>query len=169
MNKRNNQKQRSEKWNLLILIAALISVINITSCNSKTESTNETKIETTKQTDSFKIKNDSLEKVINSIIEIAATDFYKNQKPLPIEFRNVQIKYHIKPSSETLFILCGQFQTEDKTQWTQFATIKNSDYEQWIGPNGLTYSENSTEIPYTKKDLSTELKNKLNSLKELEK
>ena len=104
------------------------------------------------------------------IIDISAHDFYKNQLPLPTAFRNVQIRYNIKPNKEILYIMCGQFTTQDKQnsdEWTHFTTIKNSDYEQWIGPNGLTYCENSKEIPYSKADLSTELKNKINSLQKL--
>jgi hypothetical protein len=54
--------------------------------------------------------------------------------------------------------------TNDK-QETQFATVKNSDYEQWIGTNALTYCQDSKEIPYAKVDLSSLLKNKFKSLK----
>ena len=117
-------------------------------------------------------QNDSLDAVVKSIIEISANDFYKNQQPLPASFRNVQVKYSIKPNKEVLYILCGEFATQDKQkndEWTHFTTIKNSDYEQWIGPNGLTYCENSKEIPYPKADLSTVLKNRLDSLRKTEK
>ena len=169
MNNQANLKQKSKKWNFIFLIPILILTITILSCNSKTENKVKSTSEKPKETENFKIENDSLEKVVNAIIDISAKDFYKNQNPLPIEFRNVEIKYHLKPNKEMLYILCGQFQTEDKTQWTQFATIKNYDYEQWVGPNGLTYCENSTEIPYTKKDLSIELKNRLNFLTETKK
>lgn len=61
--------------------------------------------------------------------------------------------------------MCGEFTTQDKQnkgEWTHFTTIKNSDYEQWIGPNGITYCENSKEITYSKTDLSVELLNQLN-------
>ncbi len=162
----SNLKVKTKKLNFLFLTSILFVAFNLESCNSKKETKDETTSEKTKEIENFKIENDSLEKILISIIDISANDFYKNQKPLPIEFRNVQIKYHLKPNNEMLYILCGQFQTDDKTEeWTQFATIKNYDYEQWIGPNGSTYCENSTEISYTKKDLSTELKNKLNSIK----
>jgi hypothetical protein len=110
-------------------------------------------------------QNDTIDAVVKSIIEISANDFYKNQQPLPDAFRNVQIKYSIKPNKEILYILCGEFTTQDKqnkVEWTHFTTIKNSDYEQWIGPNGLTYCENSKEITYSKTDLSVELLNRLN-------
>ena len=100
------------------------------SCNLKTENKSISTTEKPKSADSFRIQNDSLEKVVKAIIDISANDFYKNQKPLPVNFRNVIIKYHLKPTKEMLYILCGKFQAEDKSKWTQFATIKNSAYEQ---------------------------------------
>lgn len=113
-------------------------------------------------------QNDSLDVVVKSIIDISANDFYKNQLPLPTKFRNVQIKYSIKPNNEILYFLCGQFATQDNLkndEWIHFTTIKNTEYEQWIGLSGLTYCENSKEIPYSKTNLSTDIENKLLSLK----
>lgn len=113
-------------------------------------------------------QDDSLDAVVNSIIDIAANDFYKNQQPLPTKFRNVQIKYSVKPSKEILYLLCGQFATQynpKNDEWTHFTTIKNSAYEQWIGPSGLTYCENAIEIPYIKTNLSTVVEKKILSLK----
>jgi hypothetical protein len=117
-------------------------------------------------------QNDSLDAVVKSIIDISANDFYKNQQPLPTEFRNVKFKYSIKPNKEILYFLCGEFSTQNNpknAEWTHFTTIKNSDYEQWIGPSGLTYCENSKEIPNKNENLSIELKNKLISLQKIEK
>jgi hypothetical protein len=117
---------------------------------------------------SAETQNDTIDAVVKSIIEISANDFYKNQQPLPIEFRNVKFKYSIKPNKEILYFLCGQFKTQNNDEWTHFTTIKNIDYEQWIGPSGLTYCENSEEIPYKKTDLTVELINRLNSLQKIE-
>jgi hypothetical protein len=162
-------KQENKKWKYLFLVSLIFLASNIISCNSKTENKSQSTSEKPKSTGSLEIQNDSLEKVVNAIIDISANDFYKNQKPLPLDFRNVTIKYYLKPTKEMLYILCGQFQTEDNTKWIQFATIKNSNYEQWIGTNGSTYCENSTEISYIKSDLSTALKNRLKSLQSLKK
>ena len=106
------------------------------------------------------------------IIDIAAKDFFKHQKPLPVAFRDVQIKYSIKPDKEIFYILCGEFTTqvkEDNNEWIHFTTIKSMDYEQWIGPSGLPYCENSKVIPYIKTDLSSDLKSKLISLEKIKK
>jgi hypothetical protein len=112
-------------------------------------------------------QNDALDTMVQKTIAISANDFFKNQQPLPKNFRNVQIRYNIKPNKEVLYILCGQFATQDtakEEEWAQFATIKNTAYEQWVGNSAITFCENSKPIPYTKMDLSIELKNKLNAL-----
>ena len=110
------------------------------------------------------IRTDKLDSIVRIIIDISANDFIKNQQPAPVDFKNVTLKYIKKKSGEELYILCGQFVTKDN-QETQFVTIKNSDYEQWIGNSALTYCQNSKEIPYTKEDLSVALKNKFDALK----
>ena len=105
-----------------------------------------------------------LDSIVDLIVSISANDFYKNQQPAPVDFRNVKLKYIKKANGEELYILCGQFLTNDKLE-IQFATVKNIDYEQWIGNSALTYCQDSKEIPYTKEDLSSALKRKFESLK----
>lgn len=170
----NEQTKNKEKFTNRIItmqlsIVVIFLIVFFISCNS---STNERKskngIVGIESIPSVIAQNDSLDVVLKSIIDISATDFYKNQLPIPTKFRYVQIKYSIKPNKEILFFLCGQFATQDNPKnedWTHFTTIKNTDYEQWIGPSGLTYCENSKEIPYSKTNLSTEIENKLLSLK----
>lgn len=105
-----------------------------------------------------------LDSIVGLIIDISANDFYKNQRPEPVDFKNVKLKYIKKTNGEELYILCGRFVTSDK-QEIQFATVKNIDYEQWIGNSALTYCQDSKEIAYTKEDLSAALKNRFDSLK----
>lgn len=114
--------------------------------------------------DSIEMKTDKLDSIVSLIIDISANDFYKNQQPAPIEFKNVKLKFIKKVNGEELYILCGQFVTNDNHE-IQFATVKNIDYEQWIGNSALTYCQDSKEITYTKEDLSSALIDKFNSLK----
>jgi hypothetical protein len=147
----------------VVILAFLLS-----GCNAGADKKQNDSLHTdTDSTTSSLLPHDSTDLVVKSIIAISANDFYKNQQPMPVAFRNVQIKYYIKPDHELLYILCGEFTVDDKrnkNEWIHFTTIKNIDYEQWIGPSGLTYCENSKEIAYSKTDLSVELLNKLNSL-----
>jgi hypothetical protein len=170
MNRKNKIKLTIETLKIQLYIAVLLLLVFFVSCKSGSDKT---------QTHSSKVitdifpstvtQNDTIDAVVKSIIDISANDFYKNQQPLPTEFRNVKFRYSIKPNKEILYFLCGQFKTRNNDEWTHFTTIKNIDYEQWIGPSGLTYCENSEEIPYKKTDLSVELINRLNSLQKIEK
>lgn len=168
MKRTTKKRQTFAKPRMYLKIMVAFLTILLISCNTRSNKTQTATSEVSIDSiPSVIARNDSLDAVVKSIIEVSANDFYKNQQPLPTQFKNVQIKYSIKPNKEILYILCGLFTTIDKeknNEWTHFTTIKNSDYEQWIGPNGLTYCENSKEIPYKKFDLSIELKKKLNSL-----
>lgn len=154
------------KMQLFISVVFLSLLFVGCNTNSNKKQTNSSQVNS-ESIPSSVTPNDTIDAVVISIIEISANDFYKNQQPLPVAFRNVQIKYSIKPNKEILYILCGEFTTKDKQnngEWTHFTTIKNSDYEQWIGPNGLSYCENSKEITYSKTDLSAALLNQLNDI-----
>jgi hypothetical protein len=151
----------------LATISLTVLTVILFSCNNNNSKTNNSQspIVTSNSTVSKETKIDKLDNIVSSIIDISANDFYKNQQPAPVDFKNVKLKYIKKTNGEELYILCGQFVTNDK-QETQFATVKNSDYEQWIGNSALTYCQDSKEIPYTKEDLSSTLKNKFKSLKD---
>lgn len=137
-------------------------------CDSTNEnvSTNSIKIESVGlPLDEPKI--DSSDALLKSIIDISANDFHQNQQPLPVAFRNVQLRYSIKPNQEILYLLCGQFTTlnePDESDWIDFTTIKNSNYEQWIGTDAITYCEQSTELNHHQDDIGSLLLTKLNSI-----
>jgi hypothetical protein len=153
------------KKKLIIFSMSVLTVI-IFSCNNSNSKANNNK-STVSNTDNLiakESKTDTLDNIVRSIIDISANDFYKNQQPEPVAFKNVKLKYIKKTNGEELYILCGQFVTNDK-QEIQFATVKNSDYEQWVGTSAITYCQDSKEMSYTKIDLSSALKKKFDSLK----
>ncbi|MDP4220706.1 MAG: hypothetical protein Q8896_09730 [Bacteroidota bacterium] len=160
--------QKVQSFISLLVLAFLLAAQHPRSARSQTFSAN---------TGSASIlasetQEDSIDTVVRSIIDISAHDFYDHQQPLPSAFRNVQLNTTVKPNKEVLYILCGEFTTPDKEktgEWTHFTTIKNSEYEQWIGSNGLVYCENSKEIHYKKADLSSELLLRLHSIQKLKK
>ena len=169
MSRQTKNKLKFTYRTMMLSIVVIFLTVLFISCKS---GTNETQAKSSKvsidSNPSVIVQNDSLDVVVKSIIDISANDFYKNQLPLPTKFRNVQVKYSIKPNKEILYLLCGQFATQNNPKnvdWTHFTTIKNTEYEQWIGESVLTYCENSKEIPYSKTNLSTEIENKLLSLK----
>ena len=64
-------------------------------------------------------------------------------------------------------MICGQFLEQDKQnkdEWTSFATIKTSGYEQWIGNQSLAFCQDSRLVSYKINDLSSALKSRVDSL-----
>lgn len=149
---------------IILSLAVLVGVLNACNNNSSKSNNSEPAVVNTDSVVLNEAQTAKLDSIVATVINVSASDFYKNQQPAPVDFRDVKLKYIKKPSGEELYILCGQFITNDK-QVIDFATVKNSDYEQWIGNSASTYCANSKIIPYTKTDLSIALKNKFDSLR----
>jgi hypothetical protein len=65
-------------------------------------------------------------------------------------------------------MLCSQFlpaQEEGKAEWTPFATIKTSGYEQWLGAQAVRFCQDASVIWDTVNDLSSSLQGCLDSLR----
>ncbi|GAB3335830.1 hypothetical protein GCM10027299_45200 [Larkinella ripae] len=80
----------------------------------------------------------------------------------------MKVGYLNTAKAERQYVLCGEFLSQDKEGrkiWTLFATIKTSDYEQWIGNQALPFCQNP-KVKWVKgNDLSSELKKQLDSLR----
>lgn len=150
---------------LPVFLLTILIVIFFSCSNSNTKtSSDQSAVVSSDSIVSEEQQAEKLDSIVSLIIDISANDFRKNQQPAPVDFTNVKLKYIKKTNGEELYILCGQFVTNDK-QEVQFATVKNIDYEQWVGNSAMTYCQDSKELPYTKEDLSSALKNKFESLK----
>lgn len=133
-------------------IAFIFFMSAIISCNSnnKTE---------TKGSSKAISENESIpDTIVQFLITSASKDFRNHQPPTPIDFRNVKIGYIKSINNEKTFILCGEFLSQENKEWTEFATIKTSGYEQYIGKT--QYCQDATMV-LTGKNLSIELRNKL--------
>ena len=106
--------------------------------------------------------------VVQFLLTAAATDFHTHRSPGPVRFRDVRIGHVLTPSGQKQYRLCGQFlpaQEAGKAEWTPFATIKTSDYEQYVGPQAAAYREDSSAIWDNVDDLSSSLQRRLDSLR----
>jgi hypothetical protein len=106
--------------------------------------------------------------VVQFLLTSAAADFHAHRPPDPVRFRDVRIGHVTTPDGKKQYMLCGQFlpaQQGSKTQWTPFVTIKTSGYEQYIGPQALNLSRNSSVIWDKVDDLSSSLQSRLDSLR----
>ena len=106
--------------------------------------------------------------VVQFLLTAAATDFHTHRPPDPVRFRDVRIGHFMTPSGEEPYMLCGQFlpaQEGGKAEWTPFATIKTSGYEQWIGAQAASFCQRSSVIWDNEGDLSSSLQSRLDSLR----
>ena len=72
------------------------------------------------------------------------------------------------PAGAKQYLLCGEFlpqQREGKAEWTPFATIKTSGFEQYLGVQAVSWCQRSQFVRDSAEDLSSTLQNRLNSLR----
>jgi hypothetical protein len=106
--------------------------------------------------------------IVQDLLTAAATDFHAHRPPDPTRFRDVRIGHVMTASGEAQYRLCGQFlpaHQAGKAEWTPFATIKTSGYEQWIGAQATGFCQDSSVIWDNADDLSSSLQSRLDSLR----
>ena len=65
------------------------------------------------------------------------------------------------------YMLCGEFMPAadgGTAEWTPFATIRTSDYEQWLGHQAASHCGGSS-VRWDEGDLSSSLQSRLDSLR----
>lgn len=137
--------------NTLKTFAFIFFMSAIIGCNSNNKAE-------TKDSSTAISENESIpDTVVQFLITSASNDFRNHQPPAPIDFRNVKIGYIKSPNNENIFLLCGEFLSQDNKEWTEFTTIKTSGYEQYLGKT--QYCQDATMI-LTDEKLTLDLKNK---------
>jgi hypothetical protein len=110
-----------------------------------------------------------LQTVEQFLLTAAASDSHTHRPPGPARFRDVRIGRGASPDGTRQYILCGQFLPAEgggTADWTPFATIKTSGYEQWIGAQAGGCCQSSSVIwEDTVGDLSSLLQSRLASLR----
>lgn len=129
----------------LLLISATVSCQN----GSKTKSTESSVSATETIPDS----------VVQFLITAASNDFRHHRPPVAIDFRNVKIGFIASPQNGKLYVLCGEFLSEENKEWSEFTTIKTSGYEHYLGKT--TYCQDATFV-LEEETFSSELKSRLN-------
>jgi hypothetical protein len=138
--------------NTLKMLAILFFMSAIIGCNSNNKAEN--KVSTNINSEKEAIPDT----VVRFLITSAADDFRNHQPPTPVDFRNVKIGYLKSANNEKIFILCGEFLSQENKEWVEFITIKTSGYEHYIGKT--QYCQDA-EMVLTDENLTAELKNKL--------
>jgi len=105
---------------------------------------------------------------VQFLLEAAATDFHAHHPPYPARFRHVRIGHIMTSDGTKQYMLCGEFlpaQEGGKSDWTPFATIKTSGYEQWAGSQAATFCHQSKIVWDKQGDLSSSLQDRFDSLR----
>ena len=149
---------------LTVLFATLV----LAACSTTPVQRGESHAVSPTQVPAPELQNASIDSVVQFLLTAAATDFHTHRPPDPVRFRDVRIGHIMTPSGEKQYMLCGQFlpaQEGGKAELTPFATIKTSDYEQWIGAQAAGFCQGSTVIWDKVGDLSSSLQSRLASLR----
>lgn len=102
------------------------------------------------------------------LLASAAAEFHKSSNPAPERFREVQLGHYKTESGEEQYVLCGEFlpqRESGKAKWTPFATVRTSDYEQWIGAQSESFCRHPGIKWEGNPDLTPSLKLRLEALR----
>lgn len=81
---------------------------------------------------------------IEFLLASSAKDFIGSGGDRPTAIRRARIGF-FSESGKGVYLLCGSFKTAGaQAKWTHFATLKTSDYEQWLGGTAKAYCEQRT-------------------------
>lgn len=152
---------------IIYTASVLMCIIFLASCNCPAHQKDNAQSGSKDSTQLSGPEQASLDSTVQFLMDMSAKDFFEHQPPVPLDFRDVKLKYLTKSTSEKTYLICGQFLSKDnqnKESWINFATIKTDPYEQWMGSNAASYCQDSKEITYSKTDLSATLKSAFESL-----
>lgn len=149
-------------------LAVPFATLLLAACSTAPATRSESQAPSSTQVLPPKLQKASLDSVVQFLLTAAATDFRAHRPPDPGRFRDVRIGHAMTPSGEAQYMLCGEFlpiQEGAKAEWTPFATIKTSGYEQWIGAQAAAFCRGPSVIWDEGRDLSSSLQSRFDSLR----
>ena len=149
-------------------LAVLFATLVLAACSTAPARRSESQAVSPAQVLAPELQKASIDSAVQFLLTAAATDFHTHRPPDPVRFRDVRIGHVMTPSGEEQYLLCGQFlpaQEGGKAEWTPFATIKTSGYEQWIGAQAANFCQGPSVVWDTEGDLSSSLQSRLDSLR----
>lgn len=147
-------------------LALIVSIVVVTACKTNAIPESQSKASHPIQVVTLEQQEVSKDLAIQFLLTAAATDFHAHPPAHTISFRNVRIGHVKTPDGENQYMLCGEFlplQADGKAEWTPFATIKTSGYEQWLGDQALGLCQRRSAI-WDKGDLSSSLQSRFNAV-----
>ena len=149
-------------------LAILFATLGLAACSTAPVTRSESQAVSPTHVLAPELQQASMDSVVQFLLTAAATDFHTHRPPDPARFRDVRLGHSVTPSGKQQYMLCGQFlpsQEGGKAEWTPFATIKTSGYEQWTGAQAMPFCQGSSVIWDKVGDLSSSLQSRLDSLR----
>jgi hypothetical protein len=127
-------------------VVALLVTLVLAACNTTPVSHNQSQVTSPGPAIASEGQKPLTDSPLEFLLTAAATDFHAHRPPFPARFRDVRFGHFMIPAGTKQYMLCGEFlpqQREGKAEWTPFATIKTSGYEQYIGIQALSFCQRS--------------------------
>ena len=150
------------------VLAILLITLGLAACSPAPATHGTAQATSPAQAPAPKPKKAAPDSVVQFLLTSAATDFHTHRPPDAVGFRHVRIGHVVTPSGEDQYRLCGEFlpaQEGRNGDWTPFATIKTSGYEQWIGAQAAGYCQGPSIVWDGDGDLSSALQGRFDSLR----
>ena len=147
------------------LAILLFAILAFSGCGTAPATSSKSPAATPAQPSAPESQKTSIEPIQQFLIASAATDFHDHGPKGPLRFRNVRVGHLVTDGKES-YRLCGEFQPAPeagKPEWTPFATIKTSGYEQYIGGQAGSHCQGSSFVWDTQDDLSASMQHQLDS------
>jgi hypothetical protein len=148
-------------------LAFLFATLVLAACSTTPARRSESQAAGPAQVLAPELQRASIDPIVQFLLTAAATDFHTHG-PSDVRFRDVRIGHVMTPGGKEQYILCGQFlptHEGGKAEWTPFATIKTSGYEQYLGAQAASFCQGSSVLWDKEGDLSSSLQSRLDSLR----
>lgn len=146
----------------------LVATLAIAACATAPIPRGESRDASTTQVTSSGSQKTAPDILVQELLSYAASDFHAHRPTDPGRFRDVHVGHLMTPGGDPQYMLCGDFLSspdEGEAQWTPFATIKTSGYEQWLGSQAASICKRPSIAWNNDGDLSSLLQSRLNSLR----
>ena len=145
-------------------LTVLVAILTLAACSTGPATRSEPQAVSPTQLPEPELQKTSADSAVQFLLEAAAADFRAHGPSGPVRFRDVSVGHMKALNGGEQYLLCGQV-LGGKGEWTPFATIKTSGYEQYLGAQATGFCQGSSVIWDKKGDLSSSLKSRLDSLR----
>jgi hypothetical protein len=151
----------------MLFVVALLTLV-FTACSTPPVSQSQSQAASPGQGLASEKNDPSTDSPMEFLLTSAAADFHAHRPPVVERFRDVRFGHMMTPAGAKQYRLCGEFLPqlrEGKAEWTPFATIKTSGFEQYLGVQAVSWCQRPQFVQDRDEDLSSTLQNRLDSIR----